>query len=115
MKSTKLSKQFRRQQKIRSKISGTSLKPRLCIFRSNRHIFAQLIDDIKGETIASASDQNSKSKITKLESATNIGKMIAENAIAKKIENVVFDRRGYRYHGRVKALAESARENGLKF
>ena len=103
---------------IRSKIFGTSDIPRLAVFRSNKQIYAQLIDDTVGKTLASASSNNkslAKLKGTKIDQATAVGKSIAENAKSAGIETVVFDRGGFLYHGRVKALAESARESGLKF
>ena len=102
---------------IRRKISGTSEIPRLSVFRSNRAIYAQLIDDIKGETLAAASsmDLDSKSQNVNLEGSKEVGKKVGEKAIAAGINKVVFDRSGYRYHGKVKALAEGAREAGLKF
>ncbi len=113
-----LRKQTRRaklRKKIRSKISGTDTKPRLSVFRSNKTIYAQLIDDAKGTTIAFASSATIKETITKVEASSIVGKTIAEKAIAAGITEVVFDRGGYLYHGRVKSLAEGAREGGLKF
>mgnify|MGYP001443892507 FL=1 len=103
---------------IRSKIFGTSDIPRLAVFRSNKQIYAQLIDDTIGKTLAAASsnDKNlTNIKGTKIDQATAVGKSIAVNAKSVGIETVVFDRGGFLYHGRVKALAESARESGLKF
>ena len=103
---------------IRSKVFGTSDVPRLAVFRSNKQIYAQLIDDTVGKTLASSSSNDKKLdkfKGTKIEQATAVGKSIAENAKSVGIESVVFDRGGFLYHGRVKALAESARESGLKF
>ena len=114
-------KRFRRHKRVRAKISGTAARPRLCVFRSAKHIYAQLIDDEKGKTIVAASDQelerktkNEKQK-TKVEVAREVGKLIAEKALKKKIKEVVFDRGWYKYHGRVKAIAEGAREGGLHF
>lgn len=102
--------------KIRGKISGVSTKPRLAVFRSNTKIYAQLIDDATGVTLASSSTTDLKKvKGTKVEISKEVGKKIAEVAISKGISDVVFDRAGYLYHGRVKALAEGAREGGLKF
>jgi large subunit ribosomal protein L18 len=98
---------------IRKKVSGTSERPRLAVFRSNKEIYAQLIDDVAGNTLASASSADVKG--TKTEQATVVGKLIADNAKKAGIDTVVFDRGGFLYHGRVKALAESARESGLKF
>lgn len=103
---------------IRSIISGSSTRPRLSVFRSNKHIYAQLIDDVASRTLACASSTEAEidtQKITKTEKARLAGKLIANKAKAKGIVSVVFDRGGYLYHGRVKALAEAARENGLKF
>lgn len=98
---------------IRKKVSGTSERPRLAVFRSNKEIYAQLVDDVAGNTLASASSKEAKG--TKTEQAAAVGTLIAENAKKAGISNVVFDRGGFLYHGRVKALAESAREAGLKF
>lgn len=101
---------------MRAKISGTMERPRLSVFRSHKYIYAQLIDDDKKKTILSSSDQKLKrGKKTKTEAAKELGKLIAEKALEKKIEKVIFDRGSQRYHGRVKALAEGAREGGLKF
>ncbi len=114
-------KRYRRHKRIRAKLSGTARIPRLCVFRSNRHIYAQLIDDEKGQTLVSASDlelaktKRAKIKKTKKEIAFEVGKLIAEKALKKKIEKAVFDRAGYKYHGRVKSLAEGARAGSLKF
>lgn len=107
----------RRHLRVRKNISGTSLRPRLAVFRSNKHIYAQLIDDIDGVTIASVSSEMLKKKEAtgNMGAAGEVGKLIAKKANEKKIEKVVFDRGGYLYHGRVKALAEAARENGLLF
>lgn len=107
---------LKRHRRIRGKISGTAERPRLSIFRSNKNIYAQLIDDVAGVTLASAStlDEN-VSDATKVEQAAAVGKAIAEAAKAKNISTVVFDRSGYLYHGRVQALADVARENGLDF
>ena len=99
---------LRRHARVRTKISGTPEVPRLNVFRSAKHIYAQIIDDVQGVTLASANGGN-------IEGARKVGEMIAKAAAEKGIENVVFDRGGYLYHGRVQALAEAARENGLKF
>lgn len=107
-----------RHARVRSKVSGTSEIPRLNVFRSNSNIFAQIIDDTKGTTLVSASSIDKDLKLTNgsnVEAAKEVGKLIAERAKKAKITNVVFDRGGYLYHGRVKALAEAARENGLEF
>ena len=106
----------KRHQRIRNKISGTAECPRLSVFRSNTNTYAQLIDDVAGVTLASAStlDTNVENG-TKTEEASAVGKLIAERGLEKNIKEVVFDRGGYLYHGRVKALAEAARENGLVF
>ncbi|KKT17830.1 MAG: 50S ribosomal protein L18 [Candidatus Nealsonbacteria bacterium RIFCSPHIGHO2_01_FULL_43_31] len=109
-------RKLRRQRRVRAKILGSSKKPRLCVFRSNKHIYVQLIDDVQKKTILSASDQKlKKGKTVKVDSAKEIGRMIAKAALEKKIEKVIFDRGPYKYHGRVKAVAEGAREGGLKF
>ncbi|MCK6462771.1 MAG: 50S ribosomal protein L18 [Candidatus Pacebacteria bacterium] len=110
-----ISKKEIRHKRIRAKIAGTAAKPRLSVFRSNRHIFAQLIDDEKGVTLVSAGDLKKGSKVKKTDSAKNVGLELAKAAKAKKIEAVMFDRGGFRYHGRVRAVAEGAREGGLKF
>jgi large subunit ribosomal protein L18 len=106
----------RRQRRIRSKLAGTAERPRLAVFRSNRGIAAQLIDDQSGRTLAAASwQQVKKSKGTKTDQAKDVGKLLAANAKSAGIERCVFDRGGYLYHGRVQALAEGAREGGLNF
>jgi len=107
---------IRRHRRVRGKVAGTAERPRLAVFRSNRGIFAQLIDDDAGRTLASASWLGVKGhKGTKTEQAAEVGKAIAAAAKKAGIERCVFDRGGYLYHGRVKALAESAREGGLQF
>lgn len=116
-----IDKQVRRQRiryKIRKKIEGSATKPRLAVYRSNAEIYAQVIDDISGKTLATASSLDkalAKAKGSKTELAKQVGKMVAEKAVTAGIQNVVFDRSGYLYHGRVKALADAAREAGLKF
>ena len=105
----------KRHRRIRSKVVGTSQRPRLNVFRSNQFIYAQIIDDATGKTLCQASDMKNKGKKTKLESSKEVGVAIAAAALKLKIDTVVFDRGGYKYHGRVKALAEGAKENGLKF
>ncbi|MFA5714307.1 MAG: 50S ribosomal protein L18 [Candidatus Paceibacterota bacterium] len=111
----KKSKRIIRHKRVRAKVLGSESKPRLCVFRSSQHIYAQLIDDATGKTILAVNDIELKGKDKKADSAKKIGKMIAEKAVEKKISEVIFDRGGYKYHGRVKALAEGAREGGLKF
>lgn len=107
---------LRRKIKVRAKISGTEKRPRLSVFRSNKRIYAQLIDDLKGETLVSASSASKETqKISKMEAAKKVGQEIAKVAVGKKIKKVVFDKSGYKYHGRIKALAEAAREGGLEF
>ena len=108
---------LKRHRRVRAKISGTPERPRLNVFRSTKHIYAQLIDDVNGDTLASASsmDKGFEGNRGNVEGARKVGEMIAKNAAAKGITDVVFDRGGYLYHGRVKELAEGARENGLKF
>jgi large subunit ribosomal protein L18 len=102
--------------RIRKKISGSAELPRISVFRSNSQIYAQIIDDVAGKTLAAASSlELGKNKATKTDAATQVGKALAEKAMAAGISNVVFDRGGYLFHGRVKALAEGAREGGLKF
>ena len=122
-------KRYRRHRRVRAKIQGTVKTPRLCVFRSANHIYAQLIDDEKGKTLLSASDLEinpvkfalqlfngvKKRKEKKAALAAEVGRIIAKKAVAKKINKVIFDRGGYKYHGRVKSLAEGAREGGLKF
>ncbi len=114
-KESKNVSRVKRHEKIRRTLSGTGETPRLCVFRSNAGIYAQIIDDVKGVTLASASSLELKLKVNNLETAKAVGKEIAEKAKKAKIKTVVFDRGGYLYHGRVKALAEAARENGLQF
>ncbi len=114
---SKLKRRAKIKRRIRKKISGTSKLPRLSVFRSNKQIYAQLIDDVNGVTLASASSYKNEAtdKKTKMEQAAVVGKEVAERAVKAGIEGVVFDRNGYLYHGRVKSLADSAREGGLKF
>jgi len=111
---SKATRRAKIKDRIRSKIQGTAQIPRLCVFRSNKAIYVQLIDDTKGETILSCSSSGI-AKGTKSEIAREVGKVIAKKATANGIESVKFDRNGYLYHGRVKNLAEGAREGGLKF
>ena len=113
----KTAKRVARQTRVRAKVKGTEARPRLCVFRSLNNIYAQLIDDTKGVTLAEAStlDKEINTKASNIAAATEVGTLIAKRAIEKKIDTVVFDRNGYLYHGKVKALAEAAREAGLKF
>ncbi len=116
-----LSKYERRERlrmRIRKTVGGTESRPRLAVFRSNKEIYAQIIDDVNGKTITSASSRDKDidaSKVNKVEAAKLVGKAIAEKAIKAGVETIAFDRGGYLYHGRVKSLAEGAREGGLKF
>jgi large subunit ribosomal protein L18 len=115
-----LSKSERRQRikfRIRKIVNGTAVKPRLSVFRSNKEIYAQLIDDVNGVTLLAASsrDKGVNAKGTNIEVATEVGKLVAEKALKAGIESVTFDRGGYLYHGRIKSLAEGARAAGLKF
>ncbi len=116
-----LSKTERRERlrfRIRKTVSGTTERPRLAVFRSNNEIYAQLIDDVNGKTITAASSRDKgidASKSNKTEAANLVGKAIAEKALKAGVESITFDRGGYLYHGRVKSLAEGAREGGLKF
>ncbi|WP_252315870.1 50S ribosomal protein L18 [Sinobaca sp. H24] len=117
-KSTKYAKRKKRHMSIRRKIKGTSERPRLNVFRSSKHIYVQLIDDVKGATLVAASTTEKELNIENggnIEAAKTIGELVAKRAKDKGYENVVFDRGGFIYHGRVQALADSARENGLKF
>jgi len=113
----KKARRKKRQKKLRVKIEGTAKKPRLSVFRSNKHIYAQLIDDEKMKTLLGANDLEVKDrkKIRKIDLAKKVGELIAKKSLEKKIKKVVFDRAGYKYHGRVKAVAEGAREKGLEF
>jgi large subunit ribosomal protein L18 len=108
-------RQARRHGRVRVKISGTASRPRLSVFRSNTGLFLQLIDDTVGKTLASASSREIKSQGKKLEISHELGKLIATKAKDKNISTIVFDRGSYKYHGRVKAVAEGARSNGLQF
>ncbi|MGC8791997.1 MAG: 50S ribosomal protein L18 [Bryobacteraceae bacterium] len=108
---------LRIHRRIRKKVRGTPERPRLCVFRSLKHIYAQVIDDTRGHTLAAASSLEKGRSIPggNVQGAREVGRLIAERALAKGIRKVVFDRGGYRYHGRVKALADAAREAGLEF
>jgi large subunit ribosomal protein L18 len=119
--SFKVDKEYRRskiKQRVRKRISGTAERPRMTVFRSNKEIYVQLIDDLSGKTLVAASSRDkgiAESKMTKTEQAKVVGKLAAERAAEAGIQTVVFDRNGYLYHGRIKALADSAREGGIKF
>ena len=115
MLANKTRKRNKIKARIRSRVFGTLEKPRLSVFRSNKQIYAQLIDDVNGKTLASASSASFEDKINKNEKAVLVGKALAEKASQAGVSIVVFDRNGYLYHGRVKSLAEGAREGGLKF
>jgi large subunit ribosomal protein L18 len=118
---SKRESRIRRRAKIRASISGTPSRPRLYVFRSNKHIYGALVDDLKGHTLVAASDKQLESEKekaapkSKVEVAKEVGQLLAKKAVEKKIKAVVFDRAGYLYHGRVKALAEGARAGGLEF
>lgn len=109
-------RRLRRKARVRAKVSGTASRPRLSVFRSLKHISVQAIDDVAGKTLAAATlrDISAKTKNT-LEGATAVGKLIAEKCVKLGVTDAVFDRSGYKYHGRVKALADAARDGGLKF
>jgi len=111
----KVTGRARRKLRIRKKVQGTSERPRLSVFRSAKHIYAQVIDDVGGRTIAAASSVGEDVGENKVDAAKSVGSLVAKACIDKGVEQVVFDRSGYQYHGRVRALAESAREAGLKF
>lgn len=118
MSNQKQQHRIRRHKRVRARIQGAAQRPRASVFKSNKHIFVQLIDDQIGKTILSSkvvSFKKSKIKGNKTEKASEIGKMVAEKAKTAGIKEIVFDRGGYKYHGRVKALAEGLREGGLKF
>jgi large subunit ribosomal protein L18 len=118
MSLTKSERRQRIKYRIRSRLSGSGQRPRMSVFRSNKQIYVQLVDDVTGQTLVSASSKEKEiasQKVTKIEQAKLVGKLIAQKAKEKGIETVVFDRNGYLYHGRVKNLADAARESGLKF
>ena len=115
---TKVERRTRIKNRVRKIVSGTAERPRLSVFRSNMQIYAQLVDDLQGTTLLAVSSKNKdivKNEGTKSEKAAMVGKLVAEKALAAGITDVVFDRGGYLYHGRVKQLADAAREGGLKF
>jgi large subunit ribosomal protein L18 len=111
----KLQRRHKIKAGIRSRVFGTPEKPRLSVFRSNKQIYAQVIDDVHGKTLASASSKNITDKLTNVEKSALVGKALAEKALQAGITTVVFDRNGFLYHGRIKGLADGAREGGLKF
>lgn len=117
MKQTSEKRRQRIRWRIRSKVKGTPARPRLSVYRSNKAIYAQIVDDLGGHTLCFASSQENgiDTSVNKTEQANQVGKALAQKAVAAGIESVVFDRGGYLYHGRVKALADGARESGLKF
>ena len=113
---TKPAKRLKRRRRVRAKVSGTAERPRISVFRSNRGVFAQLIDDDSGRTLAAVNwTEDELKSLKRMEQASKAGQLLAERAKAAGIETAVFDRGGYQYHGRVKALAEGAREGGLIF
>src|SRR3954454_8949941 len=113
---SKPTKRLKRRRRVRSKVRGTAERPRISVFRSNRGVFAQLIDDDSGRTLASVQwTEGDLRSLKPMEQATRAGALLAERAKAAGVESAVFDRGGYQYHGRVKALADGAREGGLKF
>lgn len=111
----KVNTRLTKKARIRKKVNGTAERPRLCVFRSGKHMYAQLIDDLAGQTLVTISSLKMDAKLSGKQQAENVGKEIAKVSLAKNISNVVFDRNGFIYHGRVKALADSAREAGLQF
>ena len=112
---SKTERRNRIKRSIRAKISGTAARPRLSVFRSNKNIYAQLIDDAAGKTLVAASSAETEAGAGKIDASTSVGKALAAKAQEQGISEVVFDRSGYLYHGRIKSLAEGAREAGLKF
>jgi large subunit ribosomal protein L18 len=116
MKMTLSERRARIHRRIRKKIAGTTARPRLCVYRSNKSIYAQIIDDSMGHTLAAATSRDAAvAKAPKSDMAKEVGKLIADRAKAAGVSSVVFDRGGYQYHGRIKALADGAREGGLEF
>lgn len=117
--STPSKQRLKRRTRIRKKISGTAERPRLAVFRSNKHIYVQLIDDLSGRTLASASTKDpalkTEDKLNTVEGAAKVGALVAERAVEAGVSSVVFDRGGFKFHGKVKALADGAREKGLQF
>jgi large subunit ribosomal protein L18 len=117
MKGSRTDARRRRHYRVRKQVHGTTSRPRLAVFRSNRYIYAQIIDDLAGHTLASASSREKSlaSKTLTVETAAEVGKLIAARAVDAGVSEVVFDRGGFQYHGRLKALADAARKEGLKF
>jgi len=120
MRITPRQARLRRHRRVRTKVSGTAQRPRLCVFRSLRHIYAQVIDDTAGHTLAAASSLDPALRLesdhrSKVDTARRVGALVAQRALERGISRVVFDRGGYKFHGRVRALAEAAREAGLEF
>jgi large subunit ribosomal protein L18 len=117
MRGTRADARRRRHDRVRKQVNGSAQRPRLAVFRSNRYIYAQVIDDDAGRTLAAASSQEKtlRSKTLTTDTAAEVGKLIAARADEAGVETVVFDRGGFPYHGRIKALADAAREGGLKF
>lgn len=112
---SKIARRNKIKKAIRSKVSGTAERPRMTVFRSNKQIYVQLVNDLEGKTLVAKSSKDVEATGTKCEIAAQVGKLAAEAALSAGIQSVVFDRNGYLYHGRVKQLAEAAREAGLKF
>ena len=112
---TKNERRLKIKARVRGKISGTAACPRLTVFRSNKQIYAQVIDDLTGRTLAAASSLKIEEKVPKKEQAAKVGELVAKNALEAGVEKVAFDRNGYLYHGRIKELADAARKGGLKF
>jgi large subunit ribosomal protein L18 len=106
---------IQRRRRVRAKVEGSSLRPRISVFKSNKFMYAQVIDDSKGKTLAAVRESEIKDKATKMEVAGLLGELLAKKSLVKKVTTVVFDKGGYRYHGRVKALADGARKGGLIF
>lgn len=119
MKASSRTKRIKRHKRVKARILKAGARPRLSVFRSNKHVFLQIIDDTRGKTLIGmgdfAKEKGKKKKMTKTDSARELGRQIAAAAVAKNIKKVVFDRGGFKYHGRVKAVAEGVREGGLEF
>ncbi len=113
--SAKVRKRLKNQARIRKKVGGSEERPRLSVFRSGKHIYAQIIDDVNGKTLVAYSSLAAKAGSSNIDAAKSVGQEIAKRALSKEIKNVVFDRSGYVFHGRIKAIADGAREAGLNF